>query len=446
MREIRIPLYGIIQLDDLEFEVVNSRPFQRLRRIKQLAFSDYVYPGAVHTRFEHSLGVMHLVTQAFDRIKEKREVRDLLSNEDGMAYKAETWVFIRKLLRLAALTHDWGHMPFSHAGESVMPNKPGGGKFEHEDYSFALIRQYLGEILEGHNLNDIRITAGDVADFIEGGTVRGLLVKAAPWRGLIKGELDCDRMDYLHRDSMHLGVGYGRFDVDRVLSTLTLTDLGEDALVQLAVEEGGLLAAESLILARYYMFVQVYFHKVRRFLDRQYAAALEYVYESNPLQPPVYEDGTLNEAGLEDYLSRDDWEVQAKMVAGALAGNAACQAIVERKCWKVAFMLDDELNMGKFSERLTEAEERLSSNGISYLRDDTASTGTQKFKTSNILVVGESSFKGVRPINEKSHVATSMPERILMGRLFVPKEERTRAREALVDLLIGEHEDENDAE
>lgn len=446
MREIRIPLYGIIQLDDLEWEVVNSRPFQRLRRIKQLAFSDYVYPGAVHTRFEHSLGVMHLVTQAFDRMREKREVREMLESPEGLAYSATTWEIVRRILRLAALTHDWGHMPFSHAGESVMPenpNKPkkkdgvvvGYEKFDHEDYSFALIRQYLPDVLENHKLNDEDIRADDIADFIQGKTSRSRLVKAAPWRGLVKGELDCDRMDYLRRDSHHLGVEYGRFDVDRVLSTLTLTDQGEDGLVQLAVEEGGLLAAESLILARYYMFVQVYFHKVRRFLDRMYAQSLGHVYTASPLQPPVNPDGTLNQAGLEDYLTRDDWEVQSLMLNAAREGHSASQAVVLRECWKVAIMVDDETDPAKLGVRLDEAVKRLDDNGLSYLRDDGAETGTQKFKKANILVVGDAGFTGVRRIDERSHVAMAMPEKILIGRIFVPKDTRSAAKDLLSDLL-----------
>lgn len=442
MREIRIPLYGIIQLDELEWEVVNSRPFQRLRRIKQLAFSDYVYPGAVHTRFEHSLGVMHLVTQAYDRISVKREVRDLLEAEEGLRFRDETWLMVRRILRLAALTHDWGHMPFSHAGESVMPENPkkpkkegGFERYDHEDYSFALIRQFLEPILDGHPDNTFQIKAAQVADFIQGKTARGILLQASPWRGLVKGDLDCDRMDYLHRDSMHLGVGYGRFDVDRVLSTLTLTDQGEEGVVQLAVEEGGLLAAESLILARYYMFVQVYFHKVRRFLDRMYAEALAHAYQANPLQAPLTNEGALNVQGLEDYLMRDDWEVQALLIQAAKAGHVQSAAITDRKCWKVAFTLEDITNEREFEERLNEAEKRLSDNGITHLRDDSARTETQKFKKSNILVVGDTSFTGVRRIDERSHVAMSMPERILIGRLFVPKLERARAKELLGDLL-----------
>src|SRR5579859_3508533 len=109
MREIRIPLYGMVQLSEMEWEIVNSKPFQRLRRIKQLAFSDFIYPGAVHTRFEHSIGVMHLATQAFDRICGKHQVRELL--QSNLDYQPETFNRARRMVRLAALTHDLGHMP-----------------------------------------------------------------------------------------------------------------------------------------------------------------------------------------------------------------------------------------------------------------------------------------------------------------------------------------------
>ena len=442
MREIRIPLYGIIQLDDLEWEVVNSRPFQRLRRIKQLAFSDYVYPGAVHTRFEHSLGVMHLVTQAFDRMHEKREVREMLGSQNGFDYGPDTWAFIRRLLRLAALTHDWGHMSFSHAGESVMPPNPkkpkkskdgsviGHEAFEHEDYSFALIRMELDSILKHHNLNDLQIKADEVADFIQGRTSNVRLTKAAPWRGLIKSELDCDRMDYLQRDSMHLGVQYGRFDVDRVLSTLTMTDQSEDSRPRLAIEEGGLLSAESLILARYYMFVQVYFHKVRRFLDKQYAELLKEVFEKKPLLPPVDDSGKPNVKALERYLELDDWYIQSEIVTRAKK-SAPASALLNRECWKVVRDVSREVKPDE-ADAVRAALEALD---IDFYLDLTSDKGVQKFKASNILVAGDKPHAWVRPILSVSKVASSIPEVIHLGRIYVPVARRDEASQALGSLL-----------
>ena len=145
MGEIRIPLYGMVQLTDLEWDIVNSKPFQRLRRIKQLAFSDFIYPGAVHTRFEHSIGVMYLASQAFDRITSKRHVLELLESENGLGYdhRGTTLDRARRMVRIATLTHDLGHLPFSHAAEGVQPKQENGKPYKHEAYSHAIIRHYL---------------------------------------------------------------------------------------------------------------------------------------------------------------------------------------------------------------------------------------------------------------------------------------------------------------
>lgn len=418
MREIRIPLYGIIQLDDLEWEVVNSRPFQRLRRIKQLAFSDYVYPGAVHTRFEHSLGVMHLVTQAFERIKGKPEVQELFRRKHG--YDDKTWEYVRRMLRLAGLTHDLGHMPYSHAGEAMLPLDPAGKPYKHEAYSVAIVRHYINEVIQSNERELLRFDAEDLALFLEGRFPNERVAILKPWRGLISGELDCDRMHYLHRDSHHLGVEYGSFDVERVLSTLTMTADTEDDETRLAVEAGGLLAVESLILARYYMFIQVYFHKVRRYLDLRYAEALAEIGKRLVLSPPVSTSGHPDVKSLESYLALDDWVIQNELLEDAHKGSEAARAITERSCWKVL----REVTSASQRSILDQIETKLTDLSVPYLRDTHAETRVQKFQTSNILVVGDSEFEGVRPIVQVSQVATSIPELILLGRIYVPDESR----------------------
>ena len=117
--EFRCPVHGFVQLNVWKREIVNHPAFQRLRRIRQLAWTDYVYPGAMHTRFEHSLGVMHVATRLFDSIK--KESKAILESE--LAYQSDAWGRHRQLVRLAALLHDVGHGPFSHAGEDLMPER-----------------------------------------------------------------------------------------------------------------------------------------------------------------------------------------------------------------------------------------------------------------------------------------------------------------------------------
>ncbi|MCL2610993.1 MAG: HD domain-containing protein, partial [Defluviitaleaceae bacterium] len=141
--KFRDVIHGYVKLDKQEIEIVNSPEYQRLRRIRQLSLTEMVYPGANHTRFEHSLGVLQLATEIFDNIIKQEHSREILGfkNEyDSRIYR------LRKIIRLAALLHDIGHAPFSHTSEELMPflskNKK-GRKYKHEDYSFAIIKTYF---------------------------------------------------------------------------------------------------------------------------------------------------------------------------------------------------------------------------------------------------------------------------------------------------------------
>lgn len=257
LHEIRDPIHGFVLFDDLERDVINSVPFQRLKWIKQLAMSYEVYPGAVHTRFEHAIGTMELAGRVFDTLA--RKVEGALVDRLGWR-NAEERTRQRRVVRLAALLHDVGHAPFSHAPEDLLPVGQ-----QHEEFSARVIEETeIRQIIEDqHYQKGIRVK--DVIPvalgpkhgshkFSEG---EALLTE------IITGDLGVDRIDYLNRDAHHAGVAYGRFDYLRLLDTLTAVDASMHDAVLLAVGEGGLHAAEGLILARYFMFHQVYFHDVR---------------------------------------------------------------------------------------------------------------------------------------------------------------------------------------
>jgi hypothetical protein len=166
--EIRCPVYGFVSLSDWEREIIDQPAFQRLRRIRQLAWTDYVFPGAMHSRFEHSLGVMHIATMLYDGVAQRS--RDILQsklgyNEDGLGRH-------RTLVRLAALLHDVGHSPFSHAGEELFPFREasrGGDRYKHEHYSAEVVRRHFADVIKNHPLNtNYGFTANDVADLLEG--------------------------------------------------------------------------------------------------------------------------------------------------------------------------------------------------------------------------------------------------------------------------------------
>jgi uncharacterized protein len=291
--EFRCPVHGFVTLSDWEREIISQPAYQRLRRIRQLAWTDQVYPGAMHTRFEHSLGVMHVATAMYDGIVNSSRAilkRELKFDDAGLQRD-------RILVRLTALLHDVGHSPFSHAAEDLFPQIEGEGRrYEHEEYSAAIIRGNLREAIEQHPLNDnYKIRADDIANLLEGSTETG---RSLVWRDII-----------LIRDSLHAGVHYGRFDWRRLIGCLALVGTDSGRGFRLGVTEGGLHAAESLVLARYFMFTQVYFHKTRVAYDHHLCHALKEVLPEGHFPKPVGTD-------LDEFLKWDDWRVLGRLADG----------------------------------------------------------------------------------------------------------------------------------
>jgi len=211
--EIRDPLHVFVRLDAPEQAVLNSSAFQRLRHIHQLALTYLVYPGATHRRFEHSLGVMELATRIFDTVVDPKRQHDaarevIPGDDDQVRY----W---RRVLRLAALCHDLGHLPFSHAAEEEL--LPDG--IDHEWISRAHIMS--DEMRSIWDEMEPPIKAEHIALLAVGPTGDEVL---KPWQAIlseiITGDVfGADRMDYLLRDSLHTGVAYGRFDHHRLIDT-----------------------------------------------------------------------------------------------------------------------------------------------------------------------------------------------------------------------------------
>lgn len=301
--EVRFPLHGFVTIRDWEREIINHPAYQRLRRIRQLAWTDQVYPGAMHTRFEHSLGVMHVASRMFDSITQNsRELlRDELKFNDGALERD------KMLVRLTALLHDVGHSPFSHASEELFP-VVGGVQLEHEDYSAEIIRRELKDVINGHpDSSNYSITADHIAAMLDGDSSE--VNRSLIWRDLVSGQLDADRIDYLLRDSLHAGVDYGKFDWRRLIRCLVFVQTGEGQAHRIGLTEGGLHAAEGLVLARYFMFTQVYFHKTRRAYDTHLLEALKEIL-------PGEKWPMLGGSNLKRYLDWDDWKVLGKLSAG----------------------------------------------------------------------------------------------------------------------------------
>ena len=306
--EIRCPLHGFIVINDWEREIISQPAFQRLRRIRQLAWTDLVYPGAMHTRFEHSLGVMHVATRLYEAVVEHSA--EVLQSE--LAYNREGLDRHRTLVRLTALLHDVGHGPFSHAAEELLPAREDGSKYEHEDYSAAVIKNKLRDVIEQHPLNRNRgFYVEDITALLEGSS---RAKHALFWRELITGQMDADRMDYLLRDSLHAGVDYGRFDWRRLMHTVEAVPGRDGGAPRLGVSEGGWHAAEALVLARYFMFTQVYFHKSRVACDHHLRKTLAQMMPGGYFPPPQRDQP--GRPGLDAYLKWDDWRVLGLLAEG----------------------------------------------------------------------------------------------------------------------------------
>ena len=203
-----------------------------------------VYPGASHTRFEHSIGVMHVATRMFRNVRKRSEtiLKSELNYRDGGLDR------VLALIRICSLLHDIGQGPFSHAAEDLMPISETTGKpYEHEAYSTEAVTLMEDVINHPTNERNYGIAVQEIKDFLSGdGPDESRLL----WRRLLSSQLDADRADYLLRDSHHIGVAYGRYDLDRLVSTLTVAIDPETDAPVLAVEEGGFHASEGFILAR----------------------------------------------------------------------------------------------------------------------------------------------------------------------------------------------------
>jgi HD superfamily phosphohydrolase len=272
--EIRDPIHGYIFMSPVEKELIDSQPVQRLRRIKQLSGAFLTYPGAEHSRFSHSLGVMHLA--------------GILGNHFAqMSYIDEEDI---QKIRIAGLLHDVGHGPFSHMYEEIL------GKYRnmtHEDVTQWLIKKSeLKEILTKHGYSPQDLSKLAV----------GKLKKPDKsfLNQIIASQFNADTMDYLIRDSHFAGVEYGKIDVHRLINSIDVLDNA------LAMNIAALYALEAFVIARYEMFKAVYFHRTVRAAEIMIVRAMDYAndqLELTSFQKP------------KDYLRLDDANVLFKLLS-----------------------------------------------------------------------------------------------------------------------------------
>lgn len=261
MKAFRDPVHNIIYFDKdsekLLLDLIDTEEFQRLRHINQLGVCSFTYPGATHTRFAHSLGVTYLMKRFIDKLTQLKDPSIEASKQDLKKN--------RMLALVAALLHDIGHGPFSHAMEGITG-------IDHEELSIAIINgnTKINQLLEAYQEG----FAKEVAEVIRRTHPSHVVVK------LLSSQLDVDRIDYLLRDSLMTGAGYGAFDLEWLINVLRIGEYRGEIEVGLDLMKG-LSIAEDFVMARYYMYKHVYFHKATRGVEIMIKKILKRAQELN---------------------------------------------------------------------------------------------------------------------------------------------------------------------
>ncbi|PMB74343.1 hypothetical protein C0199_00070 [Candidatus Bathyarchaeota archaeon] len=293
--EIKDPVHGYVYITEDEKEIIDSYSVQRLRRLRQLAGAEYVYPGANHTRFEHSIGVMYLA----GKVAENPNISQMISEDEAGA------------VRIAGLLHDVGHGPFSHVFEHLLTKKLNK---THEDITAWIIKHSELKDL----LGSFGYKAEDIAELAVGSlSMRG----KAFLNQIIRSSIDVDKLDFVVRDTYHTGAEYGFVDVFRLIHTFDVLD------GNLAVDIGALSTLESFIIARIESFKSIYFHRVGRAAQIMLATALEKADE---------ELGLSAFKTPEEYLAMDDYTVWS-MLKNCKKSSPIIKNLERRKMLKCAY-------------------------------------------------------------------------------------------------------------
>ncbi len=391
---IRDPIHGFIRADGLEKALIDSRPLQRLRSIRQLGFANLVFPGAEHSRFSHVLGAMQLAGRVYDALAPHSDGRldpDRRSPE-------------RRLVRVAALVHDVGHAPFSHSAEGLFADG-----IDHEEMTRRLL-----------SIDEIRSIFERSGDGLEPEAVIELLAGPTDPTGrllsqIISGELDVDKMDYLLRDSLYCGVQYGSYDLERLLDTMLPIEDPEGGGVGLGIAEGGVHALEALVMARYYMFTQVYFNVTGKVLELHFSQWLREQDMHWPSDP-------------ERFLVHDDTSTLAQMRSSP---SRHARAVVAREHFPLAFETDEHLSSeekARFEELLPSLEERF---GADQLLVSNSAKDPHRLGESGVMV---RLFDGaLEPMEKASHFIGHLA-RIERYRVYTPPEMAAEAGTVVEEL------------
>jgi hypothetical protein len=355
VKQILDTIHGHIKIDNITKELIDTNEFQRLRNIKQLGFANFVYPGANHTRFEHSIGVMHISEQMANNIKLDQDQT--------------------KSIKCAALLHDINHGPFSHTSEHIIKKHTGKS---HEN---VLDKIHQSEIY--NILTDNGIDAKTIEEHIHG---------KHDISQILSSEIDADKMDYLARDSHYTGIVAGTFDYQYLIQHMELKDH------HLIVDDRALKTAEQLLMARFWMNISVYYHHASKIADAMCIRGIDEMIKTNYIHP----DEITNMVDMELILSMQQGPSNTKQIANRL---------INRNLFKRAFESSHN-NINQSIDCVSNHKTKLE-NEIAYeadidpfniIIDDSTYKNVKEMKA---LIETED---GYLPLNEASQVVKSMTD------------------------------------
>ena len=414
------PVHKYMVFSEHESALIDSVVFQRLRYIRQLGFAEFAFPGAVHSRFLHSLGVCHLTGRAFDSLS---DLNNLLTPRKKKNF--------RKIIRLTALLHDIGHGPLSHISETAMPplqelslpffplEKQSAGKQAlHEHYTIKLLLQSeLKDIITSMDMDphypahliDSRVPVSDPDFFISNGVDFKPLLKQ-----MVSSDLDMDRMDYLQRDSFFCGTDYGFCDHEWILNNLRLHI--QDGRAFMGIGQKAIYSVESFFLGRRQMGLAVYFHNKMAAMDEM---LYRYFTSDNcQFRIPV---------ALEEYLRCTDAALFENLRSVASANEWARRIITKtpyEKVGEIQYTLAEEALRLQKSEQI---KQFLRKKGVPFIYSNSADHVKRFYLQDTVsfpvYIVDESTGKAVN-LREKMQMFSQKDHILLMDRVYVPPEDR----------------------